>query len=109
MTVDHNKTDFLIKLGGKRELKKALNELAREHELLRIKIEELVRHAIEEHYGDDLYQVRPTMSILHKMAGQHKVLFDSDCEESPYGLCGEANSHVLSETCIWCRRPLKDG
>ena len=103
--MDDNKTDFLIKLGGKRELKKALNELVKEQELLRIKIDELVAHAIQEQYGDkiDDPQFRATMSILHKMPRQHKVMFDTECEKSPYGMHGKANSHVLANTCIWCR------
>lgn len=103
MTVDADKTDFLINLGGKRELKKALNELAKEHELLRIKIEELVGRAIEEHYGDELADIWATMKILHKMPGQHKVMFDTDCEKSPYGMHGRANTHILSDTCVWCK------
>ena len=99
---DGAKTDFLIKLGGERELKKALNELAKEHELLRLKIEELVGLSIEMKYGEDLTEYWPTMSVLRKMPGQHKVMFDTDCPDSPYGMHGRAEGTVLSEKCVWC-------
>lgn len=105
--MDDNKTDFLIKLGGKPELKKALNELVKEHELLRIKIEELVCLAIDMQYGENLENIWPTMKILHQMAGQHRIIFDSDCEKSPYGMHGKANTHIL-ETCIWCHCEFED-
>lgn len=95
-----DKTDFLISLGGKRELKRILNELVKEHELLRIKIEELVGRAIAEEH--DLDKNWPTMRVLYKMPDQHKVLFDTDCDESPYGMHGKASLEILEDKCIWC-------
>ena len=96
------KDEFLIKLGGKKERKNVLNRLVKEQELLRIKIEELVTDAIiaETEFVNEKH--RALWRILHRMPGQHKILFDTDCEKSPYGMHGKANTHIL-ETCVWCK------
>lgn len=101
----NDKDEFLINLGGKTERKKVLNRLAKEHDLLRLKIEELIGDAIleEKDFVNDKH--RALWRILNRMPGQHKIIFDTDCEKSPYGLCAEAaQQSILKGKCIWCSR-----
>ena len=99
------KDEFLISLGGKIERKRVLRRLAKQQDLLRIKIEELMTDAIieEKEFVNDKH--RALWRILNRMPGQHKIMFDLDCEKSPYGMCGEAtDQNILKGKCVWCSR-----
>jgi len=104
----NDKDEFLINLGGKDELKKVLNRLVKEQEILRIEIEQLICDSIVMAHGEITSSNWATWRILNKMPGQHKVLFDTDCDESPYGMHGVASLPILSGKCIWCHIELDD-
>ena len=97
----------MIKLGGKSELKKVLNRLVKEKEVLRIQVEELVRDSILAEHGELTDKERATWRIIDRMPGQHDILFDTDCEKSPYGMHGEASKSILT-SCVWCHVELED-
>lgn len=97
-----DKDRFIIELGDKAEIKKVLNRLVKESEVLRIQVEELIAEAIiaDKNFIND--NERATWRIMHRMPGQHDVMFDTDCEKSPYGMHGKARTHILRGKCIWC-------
>ena len=100
-----DKDDFMIALGGKEERKRVLNSLAKQQELLRIKIEELIGDAILEETQFENSKHRSLWAILNRMPGQHRIIIDSNCESSPYGMCGEATAtSILKGKCVWCSR-----
>lgn len=100
-----DKDEFLIGLGGKSERKKVLNRLAKEQDLLRIKIEELIGDSIIEETQFVNSKHRALWRILNRMPGQHKIIFDTNCKKSPYGICGEATQqNILKGKCVWCSR-----
>lgn len=100
-----DKDEFMVALGGKTERKKVLNRLAKEQDLLRIKINEMICDAIAEETDFVNDKHRALWRILNRMPNQHKIIFDTDCEKSPYGLCGEATEqNILKGKCVWCSR-----
>ena len=101
-----DKDEFMIKLGGKSELKRILNRLAKKQDLLRIEINEIVSEAILLEHGELTGRQRATMRIIDQMPGQHRILFDTDCEKSPYGMHGKADKSVLT-SCVWCHIELE--
>ena len=96
------KDEFLVKLGGPKQYKKKLDELFRQRKLVSLEIEQLVQDAYE---NDPVLRDTPADKInreMHKGIFQLSVVFESECNDSPYGMHAVCNAHQHHNECVWC-------
>ena len=97
-----DKEEFLTKLGGPRQYRKALNELIRQRRLLSLEIHQLVEDAYK---NDPELRDTPDDELnrkYHKGIFQLSVLYGSECKKSPYGMHAISNAHPHHYCCVWC-------
>jgi hypothetical protein len=101
-TLMDEKTEFLTKLGGPKQYRKKLDELFRQRKLICLEIEQLVEDAYE---NDPVLRDTPEDKLnreMHKGIFQLSVVFESECDKSPYGMHAVCNAHQHHTVCIWC-------
>ena len=97
-----DKTEFLTKLGGPKAYKKALDDLFRQRRLINLEIKEMLQDA---YLSDPVIRNTPVEDLnqkYHKAIFQLSIIFESECEHSPYGMHAVSNAHQHHDHCVWC-------
>lgn len=104
----NEKDEFLTKLGGPKQYRKKLNELFRQRRLVSLEIQQLVEDAYE---TDPVLRDTPEDTLnreWHKGIFQLHVVYDSECDRSPYGMHAVSNAHQHHTQCVWCCNEVKE-